>query len=433
MKIPLRSNPQHGGVLLVIMIVTALMGTALASYMSLVKSENRSAMRSLAWNSALPVAEAGIEEALTHLYYNPTTRSVNGWTEGSEGYAKERWLGNSKYRVTISTNNSPTIIAKGYVKKPLSDEFMPVPRTVQVTTTNDAMFAKAMVAKGQINLNGNNITTDSFDSVDPNYSTGGLYDASKRKDNGDVATNSGLVNSLNVGNADIYGQVSTGPGGSIAIGPNGTVGTLSWIGGGNLGIEPGRSSDDMNVSFPDVVAPFSGGAYTPTSGTVGGTSYSYVLGNGNYQMSSLSMSGHNKLYVSGNAVLYVTSTLALSGNAQIIIATNASLKLYFGGTSASIGGKGVANNSGNAMNFMYYGLPTNTSLSFSGNAAFTGVIYAPSATFSLGGGGSTTYDFVGASVTSTVNMNGHFNFHYDENLGRVGPSRGFVVTSWNEI
>jgi hypothetical protein len=30
-------------------------------------------------------------------------------------------------------------------------------------------------------------------------------------------------------------------------------------------------------------------------------------------------------------------------------------------------------------------------------------------------------------------MNGHFNFHYDENLGRSGPLRGFIATSWDEI
>jgi hypothetical protein len=30
-------------------------------------------------------------------------------------------------------------------------------------------------------------------------------------------------------------------------------------------------------------------------------------------------------------------------------------------------------------------------------------------------------------------MNGHLNFHYDEALGKRGPSRGFIITSWNEI
>jgi hypothetical protein len=60
------------------------------------------------------------------------------------------------------------------------------------------------------------------------------------------------------------------------------------------------------------------------------------------------------------------------------------------------------------------------------------VIYAPDAAFSLGGGGNNNYDFVGGSVTKTVSINGHFNFHYDECL-KNGPAREYVITAWNEI
>jgi putative adhesin len=76
---------------------------------------------------------------------------------------------------------------------------------------------------------------------------------------------------------------------------------------------------------------------------------------------------------------------------------------------------------GNAANFSYFGTTNNTQITFGGNASFTGTIYAPQADFSLGGGGSSTYDFVGASVTRSVSMNGHFNFHFDENLLLAGP------------
>ena len=43
------------------------------------------------------------------------------------------------------------------------------------------------------------------------------------------------------------------------------------------------------------------------------------------------------------------------------------------------------------------------------------------------------YDFVGSSVTRSVTLNGHYNFHYDEQLEKSGPLRVLVVTSWNEI
>ncbi len=107
--------------------------------------------------------------------------------------------------------------------------------------------------------------------------------------------------------------------------------------------------------------------------------------------------------------------------------------MYVAAPSARLSGNGVINNGGNATNFYYFGLPSNTDVSFGGNAAFTGVIYAPQADFHLGGGGSTTYDFVGASVTKTVHMNGHFKFHYDEALRRHGPSRGYIIQTWDEI
>src|SRR6266704_6587134 len=38
------------------------------------------------------------------------------------------------------------------------------------------MFEGAVVARTNIDFSGNNITTDSYDSADPNHSTNGLYD-----------------------------------------------------------------------------------------------------------------------------------------------------------------------------------------------------------------------------------------------------------------
>ena len=83
----------------------------------------------------------------------------------------------------------------------------------------------------------------------------------------------------------------------------------------------------------------------------------------------------------------------------------------------------IDNTSGHADRFYLFGLPTCTSITLGGNGNFYGAIYAPEATFNLGGGGINTWDFVGSSVTGSVLMNGHFNFHYDENLQRLGPSR----------
>ena len=164
--------------------------------------------------------------------------------------------------------------------------------------------------------------------------------------------------------------------------------------------------------------------------------YKYYLTTGNWRIDDLNAS----VYVDGNAVLYIppTGKMNMSGSDQIYIASNSvvqpkSLKIFAGPATTSLGGKGVINATGNALNFIYFGLPSNTAFGLSANAAFVGCIYCPNAAFTLGGGGNNAYDFVGASVSNTVKLNGHFNFHYDENLRRIGPGRGYIATSWLEM
>jgi hypothetical protein len=310
-----------------------------------------------------------------------------------------------------------------------------VRRKVRVEAYRDALFTKAMAADGTINMNGNNVTTDGFDSMDPAYSTNGQYDPAKRKASGDVATNFDILNQsgVNVGNANIYGAVSTGPGATITLGSNGKVGDTAWHADSTKkGIQPGWSSDDMNVAFDAVEEPFAT-ELPPLPGIIDGVAYTHVLTNGNYMITVGNFGG--KVLVTGNATLYVTRTASVgfSGTDFIKIDPNASLKLYVGSPSVSIGGNGVLNQSGSALNFQYYGLPSNTSLALAGNAEFRGTIHAPSANFTLSGGGNSVTDFIGSSITKTVTMDGKFNFHYDEALRRVGPSRGYIVTSWQEV
>lgn len=409
------------------MLLCFTLGFVLAAYLSMISAQHQSVMRSRVWNSCIPAMEGGVEEALAHLYQTKGTNLVsNGWTATNIGCFKVRTVDDGSTLIVISNGTYPVIFATANLRAPLKDEAT-IKRTLIVETRKDGLFTKGMVAKGQITLNGNNILVDSFDSADPSYSSNGVYVVSKRKDNGDVATNSGLVNSLASGNADIFGHVSTGPGGTVGIGNNGAIGDLAWHSGGNNGIKPGYFTDDMNVSFPEVTLPFNGG-FTPGSAT----GYQYVIDfSGDFRVPNLSGS----LLIKSNvqARLIVDSDINLTGQDKIIIQKGASLNLYMAGAVAKIGGNGVINQAGNATNFFYWGTTANTSLAVNGNGAFTGVIYAPNASFTMNGGGSSIEDVTGSSVSKTVQMNGSFNFHYDENLGRLDLNRGFVVTSWKEL
>jgi hypothetical protein len=141
--------------------------------------------------------------------------------------------------------------------------------------------------------------------------------------------------------------------------------------------------------------------------------YDFIFDEGNYKMSDLS----GKILVRGNARVIIADELQLiGGNDKITIETNASLELYVGAQSCYIGGQQIINRNNNPTNFIYYGLPGNTNVSFGGNASFAGIIYAPQARVTLGGGGTDTQDFIGAIVARSIILNGHFDFHYDEAL-----------------
>lgn len=426
--------------MMVTLLICVILGLLMGSYLSMVQTQNLSVARGQCWNSAIVVAEAGVEEAMAHINTLGVTTNnlaLSNWKKaGPVGYyVKSNYLGSSYYSTTIVvTNNSPpVIVSKGYVLAPLSNSR--ILRTVQVTTLPKTGLNSpgAMVVSSTVNFNGYNISTDSFDSSNTNYSTGGLYDPKKATDHGDVVTLSGGVNAIDVGNGKIKGTVHSAPGGSPKVGAAGSVGDNAWVSTGKIGVEANHFKDDVNFTFPDAVLPPAAYWLAPVPGNykINGVTYKYVLNNTNpWKLSTLDGS----VYINGkDVVLYVTDDIALGSKMEVRIASSSSFQLYMGGATANISGAGIINESGMAKNFVYWGLPSNTALTFGANVGFVGTVYAPQATFTLGGGGKNTYDFIGASITKSATMNGHYNFHYDEGLPKQMPASGYNAKSWAEL
>jgi hypothetical protein len=147
-------------------VVMAIAGITLGSYLNLVANQNLAVLRSMAWNSAIAVADAGLEEAMAHLNENGTNRTFDGWiADGTviktplagtnifinEAYVmRERTIGSAKFKVYVSRNIDPPVIyAEGHVLSPKGNEFLPKPRVVKATTALDFLFTKGMVAKGR--------------------------------------------------------------------------------------------------------------------------------------------------------------------------------------------------------------------------------------------------------------------------------------------
>jgi len=420
------------------MMAVFIVAVILTSYLTLVEGINASVARSQSWNQAIPVAESGLEEALTQLYYAGTNSSLltsNAWTYGADGlYHKTRAFPNGSYfnasiqpatnPVIISTGSVPVMYRSGSTTNYLS-------RKVKVIAQPQAVTPGGVNAKGTITISGSGYI-DSFDSSNPTYSTGGLYVSSKRKANALALTDASASGAVSLaGSGLVYGSVTTGPGGTVTFSGVTAVGDIAWD-GVHSGMESGHSANDANVQFNDVAAPFTyGSGTTPSSGSYsyGGTNYNYLLGSGNYNMSSLNLSGIQKMAITGTTTLYVTGSVSTANSAFIYIAAGASLTMYVNG-SVSISGAGVVNGTQTASQCTIYGLPGCTTITCGNSGAYIGTIYAPEAAVTVSGAGGVS----GGVSANTVTVSNSGAVHYDEHLANAGGGSGaYVVMSWNEF
>ena len=424
-------TPEQGGILVVTLFVLVSIFIALGSYLLLVRAQYVSIVRSQAWNDSMSMAEAGVEDALAQLNPGATDqtisvdRTANGWGSPSGGFygpVTRTVRSNATYSVVFSTNVQPVIYATGYLTLP--DISATVKRVVRVATTNIPLYNVAMGARTNISMNGSGVTADSFDSSRTNLSTGGKYDSTKAGTNGDVGV---LYGTLDTGNHTVAGDVYLGPTASF----NGT--------------STGQTYHDYNIDFPDVVAPPNTASWVNLSPlgyplaanvvNVGGvlTTFNYVFTtSGDYVISS--MLGSGTIYVAPGARVRLKMNGGTTSGVKVDSsgANSGNLIIYVAAASFTIGGNGAVDG-GKAANLTYLGLPTNTSINFNGNDTFVGTLYAPDATIVLGGGGSQNIDFSGSCIGKTIKINGHFMFHFDEDLLNAGSSRGYHAVSWAEL
>jgi hypothetical protein len=412
-----RLSKQAGSALVIVMMLAGIIAAALGTYLCLLSNENQTVMRSLTWNGAMATAEAGIEEALSHLNQSLYDYSTDGWTPSGTNYFKQRSVGDSYYSVNIAGSPGSLVTITSTGSSPWMDGAF-ISRDVQVVVRTIQSYSYAGLVAKIISLGGN-FQADSFDSADPAFSTNGNYDPAKASDKAVVAT-PGLGFTLS-GSSRIYGSVATSPGGSVSAKGAALVGDKSYSTKGT--IQPGHITANFTNAMPDVTPPFSS-ATTPTSGMVGGTSYTYALTGGKYMTDNLDAGGTSTtMSVSGDCVLYVTGNVNLS---QIVFQPGAKLELFLGGSSITFAPTLVG---ATPPNFSIFGLPTCTSMVLVGGTAFAGTIYAPECDLKAMGNAS----LAGAIVAKSFTCSGTFDFHYDLAAGRGVTILPVTILSWNEL
>jgi hypothetical protein len=454
----------RGNMLIVTLVIIGVAGLAIVSYLTLVSQQTRVTARGQTWNSCLAVAEAGVEDALAHLNKNGIGKpklDAGEWNKSGTGgntvYAVQRDFSGGYYVVSIKPGARPVITSTGFLKAPLAyatdnkGKETPVflSRTLTVQCRTLGRYTKAIVAKNKVNLNGKYVKVDSFNSYDTNFSTWttngwGVYDTNKISDHGDVAVISGLSDTLNVGNAQVWGKVSTGPDGNLKTNKTVVVGDIAFHNSGAKGVQDGWSSDDANFDMPSVTLPFTAG-FLPVGGFVGTNYYDYILASGDYV---LNQKLEGKVLVTGQARFLAKQDIIFKDGSSdddgIEFAPGATLELYVDAKNAKLTGKKdkkkaplsertAFNSGGNATNFLFFGTDKLEKLELSKCDEFVGIVYAPASEVKLKAGSVKYYrcHLNGAIIGYDVTLEKNANVHYDENVANLAAD-SYVVESWAE-
>lgn len=451
-----RYRSERGSVLIVAMVFAAIIAISIASYLQVGQTNLRISNRAFYSNAAINLAETGLEHAMWSINKLAADDTYNWSSDGWQTDSTSAWreFGGFTYdqnttgtvRVYVQNRSgtpAPVLVARATIQP---QHGAAIEKWVKVELRKRSLFANGIVAKDWITFSGNGASVDSYDSRKGSYNAVLADGTRNRFGRGSAGSGSVTVDSFNLGNADIWGYVSIGTPdySGLDVGPNGTI--------GGLGSSPGtvdysRVTTDFKPNFEDAEAPAISG-YTisaitsakslPLSGHSPAADGKYY-----YRVPSISLSGPASRVLSiasgHSVVLTVTesagSAISITGQASISVPATASLAIYTAG-NVSIGGNGVANSSDPAA-FQFFSTRSASStgtqsISISGNGQLSGVIYAPNATLSLNGGGSSGNVF-GAAVAKTVTITGGSAFHYDEALADMTEGNPFGITRWVEL
>jgi hypothetical protein len=310
MKLKIRKKlKQMGTALLVSLVLCSILAISITGYLSVAEHQNYMSVRSQSWNMAISVVEAGLEEGIEHLYVNIANCGADGWSSDGMWYTRTNQLyPGAAYVVAacITNPSQPVVTCRAIIDTPtlfganrFSSPFMfaaggvnvtnptSLSRAVQIHCVRGSLFTKAMVARQGIDMNGQNVMTDSFDSSNWYKSLYGAYDPSVAGNNGDVACNANITGEVNIGQANIYGHVQTGPNGTATWGTGGGIGSLQWqTANGGGGLEPNTDpggpwyTHDANFTFPLPGLPYSSASLVPDQNqTVTNVTYNITSNN----------------------------------------------------------------------------------------------------------------------------------------------------------
>ncbi len=307
-------------------------------------------------------------------------------------------------------------------------------RAVEIIAKPVTIGSAALFAKSGIDFTSQNILVNSYDSRSTTHSTNGKYDATKATSKANIVTNDEPTSNGNPG------VINLSPTGAQIKGNIATNNTPVTGGTGNV---TGNITLDFYQYLPSPPDPaVVSTSWTTIPASTTSVSTGSVSAPARYKINStgnLSLTGNSALSITppssgqGYVEIWIPGDLTTSGNGAIKIPDNVHVVIYVDG-NVKIAGNGIVNTAQRPANVILYGNHDSTqsqSITVDGNGQFAGVIYAPSASATVKGGGSNG-DMFGSITANSISFNGTTSLHYDQALGDHGAVIDYRVASWHE-
>lgn len=420
---------ERGSLLITAMLLAAIIGVALVSYLSLGRTTLKLSHRTFFANDAGNLAEAGVEEALYSFNLMGVGTSAatawTGWTVSGTNATRtlapfnrdQNAIGTVKLYVKgyDGSDNAPYIVSQATITP--FDGSAPIVRTVQVTLRRvEGATANGLVALNGLSIGGSAFA-DSFNSNPTNSPTGpwASYSSGIAHSNTTVIV---MAGSISAGSGSIKGNLKLGKG----------------VAAPSSSVYSGTLTTNYNATFPYPVVPTAASvsqsdnlgatipATLPRAGDVAASDGRFYYFCSGASIGVLTITSGKNVSIVGTGGTSMTSGLAIQSLATCFIYMDGPMTLTKGNDISNLawaGGLQICT--------------TTTSTCYIGNkSTFVGCLFAPFAPLSLTGGASSSM-IIGSIVAKTVTESAGMDFHYDETLLASNPSTGFGVFIWQEF
>lgn len=297
-----------------------------------------------------------------------------------------------------------------------------IQRTAEIQLNRQSPFIYGLEVHDGFSINGRNITLDSFDSNNGPYANPG-----NRNDRIILLSPASEMGSARFINAELFGSILIGTEESLTTGPQSRIYRRQSPPGpriDNNAIRHGiRFDRPFPIKMPKAEDPvlWAGGENVEIGDRSGFTSENYVF-------DDFHIRADETVRVAGKVRWHVHGDLIINGN--LVIEETGDLEVYLNGDLIARGGA-ILNSSEQAPRLRIFVTSTEpTTVQLAGNAHFAGAIHAPHASLQLAGGGNNGR-FFGAAVLGSIDINGRYQFHFDEALRFTPqPLYRYAVSAW---